>query len=66
MKKLSKKFDDFARKHKLFWFHEENWNFLNSCSWDNRIRVKYLNHLNSKDPLYKIGDKILSIAGCCK
>ena len=65
MQKLLCKFDEFARKHKWFWLDEERWYFINEGSWDNRFRVKYLNHLNSNNPIYKIGDMILRLIGCC-
>lgn len=64
MEKLTKKFDNFARKHKLFWFDEVLWGSLNKFSWDNRFRIKYLNRLNKHNPIFKLGEIILNKIGC--
>jgi hypothetical protein len=46
---------------KLFMLDDEKWHYINECSWQNRFRIKYLNHLNSKNMIYIIGQKILRL-----
>lgn len=44
---------------KLFMLNNDKWNFINKLSWQNRFRVKYLNHLNRNNPFYNIIEWLL-------
>lgn len=46
---------------KLFMLNNDKWNFINQLTWQNRFRVKYINHLNRHNPFYSIIEWLLKV-----